>query len=138
MSRVELVRLFEAMRNAKGFTYENALAVKLLLLLAVRKQELTAAPWAEFDLDRVVWHLPGGRTKTGEDLDIPLAGIAVACLRELHRLAAGSKWVQPARKVQDRMLPHIHENTLNVVLSKVKALLPDQEPFCIHDFRRTT
>ena len=27
LSRVELVRLFEAMRNAKGFTYENALTV---------------------------------------------------------------------------------------------------------------
>lgn len=137
LSRVELVRLFEAMRNAKGFTYENALAVKLLLLLAVRKQELTAARWAEFDLDHAVWHLPGERTKTGADLDIPLAGVAVACLRELHRLAAGSEWVLPARKAQDRMLPHIHENTLNVALSKVKPLLPDLEPFCIHDFRRT-
>ena len=33
--------------------------------------------------------------------------------------------------------PNIHENTLNVALSKVKALLSDLEPFCIHDFRRT-
>lgn len=137
LSRVELVRLFEAMRDAKGFTYENTLTVKLLLLLAVRKQELTAARWAEFDLDRAVWHLPGERTKTGSDLDIPLPGAAVACLRELHRLAMGSEWLLPARKAQDRMLPHIHENTLNVALSKVKALLSDLEPFCIHDFRRT-
>lgn len=35
------------------------------------------------------------------------------------------------------MLPHIHENTLNVALAKVKPLMPDVEPFCIHDFRRT-
>ncbi|MCK7580555.1 MAG: hypothetical protein MZV65_36205 [Chromatiales bacterium] len=27
----------------------------MLLLLAVRKQELTAARWAEFDLDRAAW-----------------------------------------------------------------------------------
>ena len=137
LSQDELVRLFEAMRNAKGFTYENALTVKLLLLLAVRKQELTAARWAEFDLGRAVWHLPGERTKTGADLDIPLPGAAVACLRDLQRLATGSEWVLPARKAQDRMLPHIHENTLNVALSKVKATLPDLESFCIHDFRRT-
>jgi integrase len=137
LSRNELVRLFAALRDAKGFTCENALTVKLLLLLAVRKQELTAARWAEFDLDRAIWHLPGARTKTGADLDIPLPGAAVTCLRELHRLAAGSEWVLPARKAQDRLLPHIHENTLNVALSKVKALLPDLEPFCIHDFRRT-
>ena len=137
LSRVELARLFAAMHEAKGFTYANALTVKLLLLLAVRKQELTAARWAEFDLDRAVWHLPGERTKTGSNLDIPLPGAAVICLRELHRLATGSEWLLPARKAQDRMLPHIHENTLNVALSKVKALLPDLEPFCIHDFRRT-
>ena len=84
LSRDELARLFEAMRTAKGFTYENTLTVKLLLMLAVRKQELTAARWAEFDLDHAVWHLPGGRTKTGADLDIPLPDSAVACLRELH------------------------------------------------------
>ncbi len=35
------------------------------------------------------------------------------------------------------MLPHIHENTLNVALAKVKPLMPGIEPFCIHDFRRT-
>ena len=137
LSRDELIRLFEAMRTAKGFTYENTLTVKLLLLLAVRKQELTAARWTEFDLDCAVWHLPGERTKTGADLDIPLPDSAIACLRELHRLALGSEWVLPARKAQDRMLPHIHENTLNVALSKVKPLLADIPPFCIHDFRRT-
>ena len=66
------------MRDAKGFTYENALTVKLLLLLlAVREQELTAARWAEFDLDHAVWHLPGERTKTRADLDIPLPAAAV-------------------------------------------------------------
>jgi integrase len=44
------------------------------------------------------------------------------------------------------MLPHIHENTLNVAMSKVKPLivstdakpLPEgMENFTIHDFRRT-
>lgn len=48
--------------------------------------------WAEFDLDRAVWHLPGERTKTGADLDIPLPVAAVTCLRELHRLATESIW----------------------------------------------
>ncbi len=131
-----LVLLAPAALLVVGVVWAGA-ALALLLLLAVRKQELTAARWAEFDLDRAVWHLPGERTKTGSDLDIPLPGAAVACLRELHRLAMGSEWLLPARKAQDRMLPHIHENTLNVALSKVKALLSDLEPFCIHDFRRT-
>lgn len=112
LSRDELVGLFEAMRNAKGFTYENTLTVKLLLLLAVRKTELVAARWSEFDLDAAVWRLPGERTKTGAAIDIPLPDAAVECLRELHRLADCAEWVLPARKMQHRLIPHIHENTL--------------------------
>lgn len=105
--------------------------------MAVRKQELTAAQWCEFDLDKAVWRLPAERTKTEAAIDIPLPAPALEALRELHRLACGSDWVFPARKAQDRMLPHIHENTLNVALSKVKPLMPGIPSFCVHDFRRT-
>ncbi|MDP2782976.1 MAG: tyrosine-type recombinase/integrase [Sulfurimicrobium sp.] len=137
LNRDELVQLFEAMRTAKGFTVENALAVKLLLLLAVRKQELTAAKTAEFDLDKAVWYLPAERTKTSAPIDIPLSKPAVECLRKLIELGCSSDYLLPARKRQERMLPHIHENTLNVAMSKVKPMLGDMENFCIHDFRRT-
>lgn len=137
LTRDELVQLFEAMRNAKGFTVENFLTVKLLLLLAVRKQELTAAKVAEFDLDKAIWHLPAERTKTSAPIDIPLPKPAVECLRKLIELGCSSDYLLPARKRQERMLPHIHENTLNVAMSKVKPLLGDMENFTIHDFRRT-
>jgi integrase len=137
LSREELVLLFEAMRTAKGFSHENLLAVKLLLVLAVRKQELTGARWAEFDLDKAVWYLPAERTKTETAIDIPLPSQAIEALRDLHRLACGSEWVFPARKAQHRMIPHIHENTLNVALSKVKPLMPGAPSFCVHDLRRT-
>jgi integrase len=134
LSLAELRTLLSTMKTTKGFSRQNELTVKLLLMLAVRKQELCAAPWAEFDLPGAVWHLPAERTKTGEAIDIPLPPLAVACLQELHRMAAGSDWVLPARKMQTRMIPHIHEGTINVALSKVKHGL---EPFTVHDFRRT-
>ncbi len=134
LSRGELVTLFQAMREAKGFSVENEIAIKLLLLLAVRKQELTAARWDEFDLDAAVWHLPKERAKTGAAIAIPLPAIAVEWLHDLKRMAGGSPYVFPARKMQHRMIPHIHENTLNVALAKVKHGL---EPFTIHDLRRT-
>jgi integrase len=130
----ELVTFLAAMRTAKGFSVENALAVKLLLLLAVRKMELLGARWAEFDLDKAIWALPGERTKTGAPMDIPLPAVAVEWLRELHRLAAGSEWVLPARKMQTRMVPHICESTIGVALAKVKHGLPH---FTAHDLRRT-
>jgi integrase len=137
LTRDELVQLFETMRIASGFSMENFLTVKLLLLLAVRKQELTAAKVAEFDLEKAVWYLPAERTKTSAAIDIPLPKPAVECLRKLIELGCSSEYLLPARKRQERMLPHIHENTLNVALSKVKPLLGDMENFTIHDFRRT-
>lgn len=102
--------------------------------LAVRKMELMAARWEEFDLDNAVWYLPAERTKTGVAVDIPLPPPAVEWLRELKRLAGNSAWVLPARKMQNRMIPHVCDSTLSVALSKVKHGLP---PFTVHDFRRT-
>ncbi|MFM8442560.1 MAG: tyrosine-type recombinase/integrase, partial [Methylococcus sp.] len=137
LSRPELARLFEAMRSTKGFSIQNHHTFKLLLILAVRKAELTEAKVNEFDLDNQVWRLPAHRTKTGTAIDIPLPEAAVTALRELIRLGCSSPYLLPARKAQDRMLPHINENTLNVALGKVRQSLPDLEPFTIHDFRRT-
>lgn len=137
LSRDELVKLFEAMRIAKGFTIENHLTVRLLLILATRKSELIGARVEEFDLDHGVWHLPAERTKTNAAIDLPLPVPAVDALRELMRLSGGSEYLLPARKRQERMLPHIHENTLNVAMAKVRPHMKGVAPFTIHDFRRT-
>ncbi|PTR14454.1 site-specific recombinase XerD [Nitrosospira sp. Nsp2] len=134
LNGAELEKFFAAMRDAKGFSVENYLTIKLLLLLAVRKSELITARWDEFDLDKGVWYLPAERTKTGVAMDIPLPSVAVDWLRELERFACGSEWILPARKAQDRMLPHISDSTLSVALAKVKHGLA---PFTIHDLRRT-
>lgn len=137
LSRDELVKLFAAMRKTPGFSIENAHTFKLLLLLAVRKSELVCARVAEFDLKAGVWALPAERTKTEAAIDIPLVPQAVSALKELVRLGNGSDYMLPARKAQQRMLPHIHENTLNVALSKVRKLMHGVDDFTIHDLRRT-
>ncbi len=150
LSREELIVFFRAMRKAKGFSRENELALRLLLVLCCRKMELCGAPWVEFDLDKAVWHQGGGQRynsrtgeaqewtpKNGEAIDIPLPPQAVTWLRELHLLAGGSQWVFPARKMQHLMTPHIHDSTLPTALAKVRAEMKDVPPFTIHDLRRT-
>ena len=136
LSRDERVTLFEAMRQAKGFSVQNELTVKLLLLLAGRKVELIAARWDEFELkaDPPVWHLPGMRTKTGQPLDIPLPSMAVEWLQKMQELACNAEYVLPACKLQSRMLPHVCESTLGVAMGKVKHGMPY---FTVHDLRRT-
>lgn len=133
----ELVAVLEAMRATSGFTVENMHTVRLLLMLAVRKMELIGARVREFDLDKAVWMLPAARTKTGKEIAIPLPVQAIESLRELIRLGDGSEYLLPARKSQDRMLPHIHENTLNQALAKLRTNLKDVPAFTVHDFRRT-
>ncbi|RZO84688.1 MAG: site-specific integrase [Oceanococcus sp.] len=134
LNRDELAAFFKAMEAAKGFSKENELTLKLLLLLAVRSSELREAPWSEFNLDKGLWELPAERTKTGVAIVIPLPDLAVQWLRDLKRLGSGSDWVLPARKAQSRMLPYIHEGTLSTALGKVKHGLPR---FTVHDLRRT-
>ncbi len=134
LSRDEIAKLFAAMKTAKGFSVENDISMKLLLALAVRKGELIGARWVEFDLDAGVWHLPEVRTKTSAAITIPLSDTVVKWFKELKRLSCASDYVLPARKMQDRMIPHIAESTLGVALAKVEHGL---EPFTIHDMRRT-
>lgn len=134
LSRDEVAKLFAAMKTAKGFSVENDLSIKLLLALAVRKSELIGARWSEFDLEAGVWHLPAIRTKTEAAITIPLSVTVLGWLNDLKRLSCGSDWVLPARKMQDRMIPHISDSTLSVAMYKVKHGL---EPFTIHDMRRT-
>lgn len=137
LTRDELIRLFQAMRIAKGFSRQNEITFKLLLTLCVRKMELCAARWEEFDLDVAIWHLPEERSKNGDAIDIPLPPPAVEWLRELYTFSCNSAWVLPARKMQNRMIPHIQESTLPVALAKVRAEMSDVPNFTIHDFRRT-
>lgn len=140
LSTDELAQLFATIRKTPTFGGDNLLAIKLLLALCVRKGELLAARWQEFDLDGEtkagpVWHLPESRTKTGQALDIPLAPATVEWLRALKVLAAGSEYVFPQRRRDPRQrVPHVGLDTLNVALTRVEHGLP---AFTLHDLRRT-
>lgn len=135
LSEEEITLLFRAMKIAKGFSRQNEITFKLLLILCCRKMELCAARWENFDLDAGIWHLKN--TKNGDNLDIPLSSLAIKWLQELKDLSLNSDWVLPARKIQNRMIPHIAESTLPVALAKLKPHMGNIENFTIHDFRRT-
>ena len=130
----EIAKLFTAMNNTPNLGRENELAIKLLLVLCVRKNELLQAKWSEFNLDAKVWKLPGRRSKTAATLTIPLPDLAVEWLRELRVRAYQSDYVFPARLIQKKKLPHVAADTLNVALKRVNHKL---EHFVIHDLRRT-
>ncbi|HDF2343276.1 TPA: tyrosine-type recombinase/integrase [Morganella morganii] len=137
LTREELILVLRAFRTS-SISRQNEISFKILLALCLRKMELCAARWEEFDIDNAVWHFPAERSKNGDAVDIPLCPKVIEWFAELKSMSCGSQYVLPARKMQSRMIPHIQESTLPVALSKVRHALPADMPnFTIHDFRRT-
>jgi len=134
LSVAEIGVFLEAMKECETLGRDNELAFRLLLLLGVRKGELVAASWGEFELDAGLWRLPANRSKTKAGIVIPLSALAVKWFTELEVRSAGSPWVFPSRRIGSRRRGHISTDTLNVALSRVKHGL---EPFTVHDLRRT-
>lgn len=147
LSKAELALVFKIFReNADSFSRDNYLACTLLLLLAVRKSELTEASWSEFDLEEAKWSLPKERSKSGVGIVIPLPPLAIDILNELKVRACGSTYVFPNRKTSKAQ--HMGKDTLNRAIAKLFGIEPgkkkqpqnvmgDIEYFTVHDLRRT-
>jgi integrase len=59
---------------------------QLLLLTGARRGEWAGAAWSELDLERKLWNLPSGRSKTGAALLLPLSKKVVAILETIPRI----------------------------------------------------
>jgi integrase len=72
LSLEEIAYVFKAFReHSDSFFRDNYLACALLLLLAVRKSELTEAQWSESNLEDKKWFLPKERSKSDVGIVIP-------------------------------------------------------------------
>ncbi len=70
-------------RDLADRTDMPALALKLLLLTAVRRGEVLGARWDEVDHDQSVWTIPANRTKSGREHRVPLSQPALDVLETL-------------------------------------------------------
>ncbi|MEZ2742195.1 tyrosine-type recombinase/integrase [Paenalcaligenes hominis] len=143
----EVTQVFKKFREEPdSFTRDNYLACALLVLLGVRKGELTEAKWSEFDRRKKTWYLPSERSKSGVAIDIPLPDLALQWLDELKVRSFGSDYVFPNRR--SSKVPHMGKDTLNRAIAKLfgrepgRAIQPenkmgDIEYFTVHDLRRT-
>ncbi len=147
----ELKVIFKVFKeNADQFTRENYIACLLLVCFGVRKTELIAAQWAEFDFENLVWTLPASRTKTKVEIKIPIAKVLLPFFNELKVRSCGSEYLFPSRRASKRR-GYISDDTLNHALAKLfgnqgykkKTNSPDIlgnlgiKHFVIHDLRRT-
>jgi integrase len=67
----------------------GALALRFVILTAARSGEVRLATWAEIDLEKNLWTVPGIRMKAGREHRVPLSDHAVELLEHVQPLASG-------------------------------------------------
>jgi integrase len=136
--------------NSAQFARENYIASLLLVCLGVRKGELIAAKWDEFDFNNLIWCLSSDRTKTKQEIKIPLSIKLKPFFDELKIRSCGSDYLFPARRASKRR-KYISDDTVNHALTKLFGNSGDKKKvsspnllgdagvkhFVIHDLRRT-
>ncbi len=119
------------------------LAIRLMLLTGVRVGTMTAATWAEFDLNAGVWSIPHERRKnrkhTTGAFEIQLPAEAIGWLKELHYLAAGDVRGLPVETRRASIEPHARgkRNVIGIWLDRLHANGEGWRRITPHDLRRT-
>lgn len=123
------VRGFLQKIDMAGCNPQTRIAVHLLLLTAVRKQELIQAKWGEVALQKAEWQIPAGRMKMREGHWVPLSDQAVKFLRELRQVSTTDLLFPNVRNPRKPMAGR----SINAFLGRLRYL----EQAKPHGFRST-
>ncbi len=112
------------------------LSLKLMLVTAQRKQEVTNAKWNEFDLKKNWWVIPSERSKNGRPHRVPLTSMAKELLTSLSdeakKTATSSPYLFPSPRttssITGQSIDHALRNNTNCFSFPT---------FTPHDLRRT-
>jgi integrase len=129
----------EAIRTCRAHQ-GTRLAVELLLLTVVRKDNVCKARWAHFDLAAKTWTIPGrtvggnGFMKMPAPHTVYLSKQALALLEKAKYLSATSEWVFPSvYKLSEPMT----EQAMNHLFSRLRAAGELPADFKPHGLRST-
>jgi integrase len=125
------IRLYLHTLYRSNIRRQFKLALHLILLTLVRKNELVLAQWKDVDLEGGEWKIPAENSKTEQPHTIYLSRQATKLLQELKTLAGGSVWVMPGRS--SISMP-FSNNAMNQAMGSITFEIPS---FTIHDLRRT-
>jgi integrase len=109
---------------------------QLLLLTGQRRDELAAARWSEFDIDKALWTLPRERTKNDKAHLVHLSPLALEIIGKLYRIegdngfvftTTGASPVSGFGRVRERLIATMTEQQGG----------GHAEHFTLHDLRRS-
>ena len=123
----ELLRAIEGYQGA----FVTKAALGLAPLLFVRPGELRRAEWAEIDLLKAEWRIPGEKMKMRDPHIVPLCTQAVAILTELQALTGRGRYVFPSARTPhgDRCMSE------NAVLAALRRMGYGKDEMTGHGFR---
>ncbi|MCW0199219.1 site-specific integrase [Sphingopyxis sp.] len=122
MPYVAVPAFMVALRRKPSF---GRLALELLVLTAVRSQEVRLATWAEFDLEARLWTIPADHMKRSKAHMVPLSDAALAVLAR----AAAFKLPE-----SDVVFPGVAGKPMSD-MTLLKVLRDMSEPYHVHGFR---
>ena len=125
--------LGDLLRSISGYSgHPNIVtALRLTPLVFVRPGELRTMEWAEVDLEKAEWRIPGTKMKMKTDHIVPLSTQALALLQGIHAATGHGKFVFPSMRTGERPMS---ENTINAAL---RGMGYDKEVHSAHGFRAT-
>ena len=104
------------------------LALRFLVLTAVRSGEARGATWAEIDMDAQEWRIPGERMKGGVEQRVPLSNTALDVLERARMLRDESDLLFPSPMKRGRPLS-------DMTLTKLLRDVGLAERTTVHVFR---
>lgn len=122
---------FLAMLDAYEGLPVTRCALRLAPLVFVRPGELRKAEWAEIDLERGEWSIPGSKMKMGESHLVPLCRQALEILRELLPITGRGKYVFPGARSATRPMSDV------ALLAALRRMGIGKEEVTVHGFRAT-
>jgi integrase len=130
------VRAFWANVESAKMADPTKLGLKLLLVTAQRRGEITAARWPHFDFDNAIWTIPAELSKNGREHKVPLSALAIQILTKLRGITGARPYVLASQHSIMKPDQSYSERVLS------RAVRENEEHFGIahftpHDLRRT-
>jgi len=130
----ELAAVWRA-AEAEGYAFGRM--AQLLILTGCRRDEVREATWAEFDLPKREWLIPGARTKNGRDHLVPLSDTAIALLENLPRIKGKGLLLTTTGATAISGLSKIKARVEKAAAAELEKLEQVPAPWTLHDLRRT-
>jgi len=89
----EMPRFFEALAAEENPDMRDY--VMLSLLTGARRSNVLAMTWAEINLDRATWTIPGSKAKAKDNITVPLTTAAIEVLQARAEASGAQGWVFP-------------------------------------------